>query len=137
MIWRKGETVKRRALKQWKQRARAWLGLILNWRFPLCFGIAWLITNGWSYALLGIGLLTDTSWMITVAGAYLAFLWLPISPEKVATVAIALFLFRRLFPKHIHRLKQLQGLSSDASASEARTGSHDTAHKRLEETPRP
>ena len=29
-----------------------------------------------------------------VAGAYLAFLWLPISPEKVITFAIAIILLR-------------------------------------------
>lgn len=37
-------------------------------------------------------------WMIGVAGAYLAFLWLPVSPEKVITFAIAMALLRWLFP---------------------------------------
>ncbi|MBO5294207.1 MAG: hypothetical protein J6B71_03045 [Clostridia bacterium] len=79
--------------------------MILNWRFLICFGIGWLITNGWSYVLLAIGTVTSTTWMIAVASAYLAFLWLPISPEKVVTVAIALFLVRRLFPKHTQALQ--------------------------------
>lgn len=92
--------------KTWKQKLKLWARLILNWRFLVCFGIAWLITNGWSYILLGIGTITENAWMLAVAGAYLAFLWLPISPEKVVTVAIALFLVRRLFPKHNQTLRE-------------------------------
>ena len=74
----------------------AWF--LFNPRFLLCFGLGWLITNGWSYILLGIGTLFKINWMITVATAYLAFLWLPISPEKIVTVAFSIALLRFLFP---------------------------------------
>ena len=80
----------------------AWLrrliALLLNPRFLLCFGIAWLITNGWAYALLGIGVWNEIGWMSAVAGGYLAFIWLPIAPEKLLTTAIAILLLRRFFP---------------------------------------
>ena len=49
--------------------------LVLNPRFLLCFGLAWLITNGWSYILFGLGMLFDISWMKAVAGAYMAALY--------------------------------------------------------------
>ena len=65
----------------------------------LCFGVAWLITNGWSYIMLGMGILFDITWMQTVASAYLAFLWIPITPEKILTVLIAIFLLKCFFPK--------------------------------------
>lgn len=65
--------------------------LFLNPRFLLCFGIAWIITNGWSYIMMALGVAFDVGWMIAVSGAYLAFLWLPISPEKLVTFAIAIF----------------------------------------------
>lgn len=71
---------------------------ILNPRLLLCFGIGWMITNGWSYVLLGLGTWLENEWMMGVASAYLAFLWLPVSPEKIITVAIAIGLLRRLFP---------------------------------------
>ncbi len=71
---------------------------ILNPRLLLCVFIAWIITNGWSYILLGIGTYYKIEWMMAVAGAYLAFLWLPVSPEKVVTFAIAIALLRWLFP---------------------------------------
>ncbi len=71
---------------------------IANPRLLLCFGIAWMITNGWSYVLLAVGTWLKIGWMVAVASAYLAFLWLPISPEKIVTVAIAIALLRFLFP---------------------------------------
>lgn len=74
------------------------LQFLANPRFLLCFGLAWLITNGWCYILFGIGTCFEIGWMTAVAGAYLAFLWLPISPEKIVTVALAMGLLRLLFP---------------------------------------
>ncbi|MBQ3491263.1 MAG: hypothetical protein IJA74_01775, partial [Oscillospiraceae bacterium] len=71
---------------------------LLNPRLLLCFGIGWIITNGWSYILMGLGTWLEIPWMIAVSGAYLAFLWFPFSPEKLATVAIAVGLLRWLFP---------------------------------------
>lgn len=73
-------------------------GFIFNPRLLLCFGIAWMITNGWSYILMGIGTYYEIGWMVAVAGAYLAFLWLPVSPEKIVTFAIAIALLRWIFP---------------------------------------
>ena len=70
---------------------------ILNPRFLICFGIAWMITNGWSYIMLAAGTYFGIKWMIAVSGAYLTFLWLP-SPEKIVTLLIAMFLLRLLFP---------------------------------------
>ena len=74
------------------------LQFALNPRMLLCFGMGWMITNGWSYVLLGLGTWLENEWMIGVASAYLAFLWLPVSPEKLVTFAIAITLLRWLFP---------------------------------------
>ena len=82
-------------VKQWLKKAAQF---ILNPRFLVCFGIAWIITNGWSYVVFALGTFFGIGWMIAVGGAYLAFLWLPISPEKIVTVAIAIGLLRWLFP---------------------------------------
>ena len=71
---------------------------LLNPRLLLCFGIAWIITNGWSYIFFALGMYLDISWMAAVGGGYMAFLWFPMTPEKLLTVAIAIALLRRLFP---------------------------------------
>ena len=85
------------------QKVKYWLKKILqfllNPRFVLCFGIAWMFTNGWSYILFALGTFLKIGWMIAVGGGYMAFLWLPVSPEKIVTVAIAIWLLKRLFPK--------------------------------------
>ncbi len=82
-------------LKSWVKKA---LQFFLNPRLLFCFGIGWIITNGWSYILFGLGTWLKSEWMLAVSGAYLAFLWFPFSPEKLATVAIAIFLLKKLFP---------------------------------------
>ena len=86
--------------------------MVLNPRFLLCFGIAWLITNGWSYILFGLGMFFDISWMTAVAGAYMAALWLPFTPEKILTLAIAFGLRRLIFPKDKKTEEQLKLLKS-------------------------
>ena len=83
---------------------------LLNPRLLFCLGIAWLITNGWSYIMLGIGTYWEIGWMIAVSTAYLAFLWLPVSPEKIATVLIAMALLRFLFPNDRKTLGVLRDL---------------------------
>lgn len=72
---------------------------LFNPHFLICFGLSWLITNGWSYILLGIGTYYEIGWMVAVSSAYLTFLWLPITPEKIVTVTISIFLLRKFFPK--------------------------------------
>ena len=85
-----GEKLKHNLKKTWQ--------FIANPRLLICFLIGWLITNGWSYIMFGIGTYLEINWMVAVSGAYLAFLWLPISPEKLVTFAIAIALLRWLFP---------------------------------------
>ena len=97
---------------------------ITNPKLLLCLGIAWLITNGWSYILLGIGTYWNVKWMIAIASGYLAFLWLPVSPEKIATVTIAIALLKFLFPndkKTLAVLKQLYHKAKSVIKAKRRT----------------
>ncbi|MBO4355306.1 MAG: hypothetical protein J5850_00440 [Clostridia bacterium] len=82
----------------------------LNPKLLLCLGIAWFITNGWSYVMFGFGTYYKVGWMIAVSSAYLTFLWLPISPEKIVTVAIAIFLLKLIFPNDKKTLAVLYGM---------------------------
>ena len=84
------------------QKVKKWLKtavlFVLNPRLLLCLGLAWMITNGWSYVMFGLGTVLKSEWLLWISGGYLAFLWLPVSPEKIATVAIAIWLLKLLFP---------------------------------------
>jgi len=88
--------------------------LLLNPRFVLCFGIAWFITNGWSYVALGMGTYFDISWLAAIATGYLALLWIPFTPEKLITAAIAITLLRFLFPNDEKTLGQLRAMYQSA-----------------------
>lgn len=100
-----------------KEKLKKVLQFLLNPRLLLCFVIAWLITNGWSYILFGFGTYFQIGWMIAVSSAYLAFLWLPISPEKVVTLGLALVLLKFLFPHDKKTLAVLQALYAKAKAA--------------------
>lgn len=92
-----------------KRNLKKTLQFIANPRLLLCWLIAWVLTNGWSYILFGVGTYCGIEWMVAVSGAYLAFLWLPISPEKIVTCAIAIALLRWLFPGDQKTLAVLHG----------------------------
>ena len=85
-------------IEKLKKYIKKTLLFMTNPKLLLCLAIAWMITNGWSYVVFTIGTALGIHWMTAVGGAYLAFLWLPISPEKIVTVAIAIFLLKWLFP---------------------------------------
>ncbi len=89
---------------------------IANPRLLLCIGVAWMITNGWSYILFGFGTYFEIPWMIAVGGAYLTFLWLPVSPEKIVTFGIAIGLLRWFFPNDQKTLAVLRNWHAKAKA---------------------
>lgn len=104
-----------------KEKIKKIIQFIANPKLLICVGIAWIITNGWSYILLGIGTILKIEWMIAVASGYLAFLWLPISPEKLVTVALAMVLLRFLFPGDTKTLGVLKDLYSKLEIKKKKT----------------
>ena len=97
-----------------KEKVKKIIQFIVNPRLLLCFVLAWIITNGWSYLMFGVGTHFKIHWMTALSGAYLAFLWLPVSPEKIATFAISIALLRWLFPKDEKTLAVLKDLYGKA-----------------------
>lgn len=93
-----------------KKKLKTILFFITNPKLLLCLAIAWLITNGWAYVLLGIGTFLKIKWMVAIASGYLAFLWLPFSPEKILTVIIAMVLLRLLFPNDAKTLAVIKNM---------------------------
>lgn len=82
-----------------KEKLKVIANFFANPRLLLCLGLAWMITNGWSYVMVGIGTLLGIGWMIAVGTAYLALLWVPFTPEKIITFFLAILLLKWLFPK--------------------------------------
>ena len=110
---------KRVRLKSWMKTA---FSFIANPHLLLCWALAWLITNGWSYILLGLGVIFDITWMQAVAGAYITFLWMPVTPEKIITTAIAMFFLKLLYPSDEKTLGVLKDLLKKAKSMLRRNG---------------
>ena len=81
--------------------------LIRNPHVWFCILLAWIVTNGWAYLLLGVGLVFHIHSFCVVAAAYLAFLWLPFTPEKIVTAFIAIKLLKLLFPQDSEAVKSV------------------------------
>lgn len=79
----------------------------ISLHFLLCFGVAWMITNGWSYLFIILGNKT----MRIIGTSYLAFLWLPTTPEKLITIPIACYLVKHIFPKDFETLKKIKEIN--------------------------
>ncbi len=120
-----------------KQTLKTIVSFLLNPRLLLCLGIAWMITNGWSYVLMALGTRLRIDWMIAVSGAYLAFLWLPVSPEKLVTFAIAIALLRLWFPNDTKTLAILHRWHSRAqnAVRRKREKQHEKTHSEDENEP--
>lgn len=85
-----------------------------NWKFLISFGLAWFITNGWAWLGLIIGNIFHLDVMVGICGSYMAFLWLPFTPEKIITIPLAIW-FQTLFFKRDKKLRlQLEDMKKEA-----------------------
>jgi len=78
---------------------KQWVQALLNPHFLISIGIAWFITNGWSYCALGLGAYFKINWLRNIGAVWLGILWMPGTPEKLVTFSIAIVILRLLFPK--------------------------------------
>lgn len=85
-----------------------------NPRFLISFGIAWIITNGiwYVFAFVPIKILPD--WLIWFSRSYIAFLYLPWTPEKLITIPLAIFVHLKLFKRDSKTHEQLEELYTQA-----------------------
>ncbi len=114
-----------------QEKLKKLIEFLLNPRFLLCFGLAWMITNGWCYIFIGVGSYYDIEWMFYVGTTYLAFLWLPITPEKIITIPLAIAFLKWFFPKdektlavltHMYQ-KAKDAIKGKKKAKDAKNGS--------------
>lgn len=90
-----------------KRRLKKFLAALFNPSFLLCFGLAWMITNGWCYLFLLFGSWFSCTWMTIVGGAYASLLWLPFTPEKLLTLGLAILFLKWFFPRDKKTLQTL------------------------------
>lgn len=86
------------------------LKLLINWKFLLSFGIAWMLFNGIWYAGLGVGIAYNITWLKTVCGAYVAILYMPWTAEKLITVPLGIVFAKWFFPKDLKLQDEIRKL---------------------------
>lgn len=91
-----------------KEKIKSFFKKLCNWRFLVSFGLAWMITNGWAYIFIGVGSFCNIDWMLAIGTTYMAFLWLPFTPEKLITIPLAIVIVKILFPKHTDLHQELE-----------------------------
>ena len=120
--------------KELKSKIKYWIKwlveFLLNPRFLLCFGLGWMITNGWAYIATGLGLWLDIDWLFGIGAAYLTALWIPFTPEKIITVIIAIFFLRLFFPNDQKTLQKLYDMKEKIKSAAKR---HKQKKKDLQE----
>ena len=77
---------------------KMWLYIkpFLTWRIIVCYLPFWFLASGWAWLFSFIG----KGWLRATAITWLGILWLPICPEKLITIPLAIWLHTKIFPKH-------------------------------------
>jgi len=74
-----------------------WIKPYCTWKMLPLFALAWMVTNGWSYVFVMVGGWLDITWMVVAGTAWLSFLWMPFTPEKIVTLTLAGFLYKLIY----------------------------------------
>ena len=90
-----------------KEKLRPWLLALTNPHLLISLAIAWFITNGWAYCAVGIGWYLEIGWLLNIGTVWLGILWMPGTPEKLFTFAIAMGILKLLFPEDTRTLAMI------------------------------
>lgn len=101
-------------MRKFIEKIKIYLKPFANLKFLISFGVAWFITNGWCYVGIALGTAFGINWLLAVSSAYFAFLWLPFTPEKIVTVALAILFQTIFFPKDLKLRQDLENLKIEA-----------------------
>ena len=80
----------------------------LKWKMLLVFGVVWIITTGWSYVFIGVGLSWNISWMYKIGIGAQIFFWNPLINEKILTIPFSIWLYVKVFKEDPKEAKSHQ-----------------------------
>ena len=75
----------------------------LDFKLLLCYLPFWFVATGWAwlFSIIGRGVAR------AVAISWLAFMWLPFNCEKVVTIPLSIWLYKKLFKKENKQLNKM------------------------------
>ena len=85
-----------------------------SWRFLAAFGAAWTITNGIWYAIAFAPIPHIPAALVWFSRGYIAFIYMPWSPEKLITIPMAMWIHIKLFKNDEKTRKKLEEMHAQA-----------------------
>lgn len=79
------------------KKIKTYIAPFLNWRILIIYVPIWFIMSGWTYLFIYLGTKHGVGWMLAAGTFWATVLWLPITPEKLITIPLTLYLYVKLF----------------------------------------
>jgi hypothetical protein len=100
-------------MKRLWTKIKTYISPFLNWRILIIYLPIWFIMSGWTYLFIYLGTKYSVGWMLAAGTFWATVLWLPITPEKLITVPLTLFIYVKWVghsdPKFEHMLNEARG----------------------------
>ena len=82
-------------MKRLLTKIKTYISPFLNWRILIIYLPIWFIMSGWTYLFIYLGTKHHISWMLASGTFWATVLWLPITPEKLITIPLTLYIYIR------------------------------------------
>ena len=93
---------------------KTYISPFLNWRILVIYVPIWFIMSGWTYLFIFLGTRYKISWMLAAGTFWATILWLPITPEKLLTIPLTMWIYIRWRNKEDTISDQLQLMLAEA-----------------------
>lgn len=80
-----------------RPRIKDWLKIFIDWRFGICYLLAWALLHIPLYVGIILGATLKINWLTIVCSSIYAIYWTPICNEYIIQVPIALWLKKAIF----------------------------------------
>lgn len=80
-----------------RPRIKDWLKIFIDWRFGVCYLLAWALLHIPLYVGIILGATLKINWLTIVCSSIYAIYWTPICNEYIIQVPIALWLKKAIF----------------------------------------
>ena len=80
-------------MKRLLTKIKTYISPFLNWRILIIYLPIWFIMSGWTYLFIFLGTKYHIGWMLASGTFWATILWLPITPEKLITIPLTLFIY--------------------------------------------
>lgn len=75
------------------KKIKTYISPFLNWRILIIYVPIWFIMSGWTYLFIYLGTKYQIGWMLAAGTFWATVLWLPLTPEKLITIPLTLFIY--------------------------------------------